>query len=134
MAAKKGNDYAQVQRFYQDTPTDIKRLENNIDAYFQKIIDDPKITPTISGFALHLGFADRHSIYDYISKDYKCSNIIKKAVTKIEVYWESRLAGNNPTGSIFWLKNRGWADKQEVESSGQVNINIVKTLINERND
>ena len=42
--------------------------------------------------------------------------------------FKKALAGDT-TACIFWLKNRRikeWRDKQEVEHSGDININIVK--------
>lgn len=78
--------------------------------------------PTISGLALHLGFLNRASIYDYIERDDEFSNTIKRAIALIEDYAEKQLFVGNSTGAIFWLKNRGWSDKQEIEQT-----NIDKT-------
>lgn len=95
--------------------------------------------PTLSGLALFLGFVDRCSLYDY--RDRKCekkteetdcmhekrleitqefSHTIKKALARIEDYAEKQLHIGNSTGAIFWLKNRGWKDKTEVETSGEI--------------
>ena len=39
-------------------------------------------------------------------------------MAKIEEYAEKQLFNNNSTGAIFWLKNRGWRDKQELQHAG----------------
>ena len=112
-----------------------KALQDSIDEYF----DDHSISineetgeisfstpPTIAGLTLHLGFADRQSLYDY-KKNPIHSYTIKKAITRMEEFAEqSLMAGSKPTGAIFWLKNHGWSDKQEIEHSGEVTQNIVK--------
>jgi hypothetical protein len=63
---------------------------------------------------LHLGFASRQSFYDYEERG-EYSYIIKNARLRVEKGYELRLHGNNPTGSIFALKNMGWSDKQEID-------------------
>ncbi len=76
----------------------------------------PKIT--ITDLVLFLGFADRHSFYDYEKKE-EFSHTIKRARSFIEREYEEQLA-INPTGAIFALKNFGWTDKQELEHSGEI--------------
>jgi hypothetical protein len=78
--------------------------------------------PTVTGLALHLGFASKQSLYDY-EKDDRFSYPIKRALSMIEQYHEERLSENNVTGAIFALKNMGWRDKTEVEQSGGLTIN-----------
>ena len=84
--------------------------------------------PTISGMALFLGFQDRQSIYDYIGRSEEFSYTIKRAIAYIEDYAEKQLFIGNSTGAIFWLKNRGWVDKTENETthkSEDFNIKVV---------
>lgn len=76
--------------------------------------------PTTTGLALFLGFVDRQSLYDYIKRGDEFSCIMKKAASTIEEYVEKRLLSNGGAPHIFWLKNYGWRDKQEVEHSGKV--------------
>jgi len=38
----------------------------------------------------------------------------------VEHSYELGLRGQNPTGSIFGLKNFGWSDKQSIELSEKV--------------
>jgi len=75
-----------------------------------------KITPTMCGLALYLGFVDRRSLYDNEQKP-EFSYIIKKARLRIENEYEKQLHNSNCTGAIFALKNLGWKDKQETEIS-----------------
>jgi len=101
-------------------------LREKIDQYFKekcgvKYDKDGNIEsihpPTMTGLALFLGFADRRSLYDY-KKDPMHSLTIKRAVSRMVVFAEEQLfSGKTPTGAIFWLKNHGWSDKQEIEHS-----------------
>ena len=90
-----------------DTP---EELQEAIEAYFEQ---NPE-RPTVSGMAVALGFADRSSMYDY-AKDERFSYTIKHAISRIEAIHENRLFEPGSTGSIFWLKNRGWTDKSEID-------------------
>jgi hypothetical protein len=58
----------------------------------------------------------------------------------MESWYEARLQGNSPAGSIFWLKNAGWTDKTEIdqktEHSGTVGftgINIIQPSVSNPN-
>ena len=99
-------------------PRILQSLETTIsliDLYFKSNLEKP----TIAGLALHLGFADSKSIRDYVDRDDEFSPPIKKAIGRIEAEHESRLYGTNCTGSIFWLKNKGWTDSHDVTSGGK---------------
>lgn len=72
---------------------------------------------TITGLALYLGFCSRGTLNEYAKKD-EFSDIIKRAMSKVEQSYEFRLVANNPTGAIFALKNMGWQDKTQQEFSG----------------
>ena len=74
--------------------------------------------PTITGLALALGFESRQSIYDYESKP-EFSYSIKKARLTCEHFAEKYgMTGQIPPAiSIFILKNYGWRDKTEVETT-----------------
>jgi hypothetical protein len=102
---------------------DPKVLEDQIEAYFndpdheyQEVGDTiwQKKPITITGLALWLGFESRQSFYDYEKHD-KFSYIIKKARLRVEQEYEAKLSRNNPTGSIFALKNMGWKDTSEIK-------------------
>ena len=109
----------------------LEDLEASIESYFDNPPTRIVVTnsgnsieikcPTITGLALHLGFMDRQSIYDYQEKEeYTCA--IKKARLRIESNYETNLSGGAPTGSIFALKNFGWKDKIEQELSGSLSL------------
>jgi hypothetical protein len=68
---------------------------------------------TITGLALHLGFCDRQSLYDYQKKE-EFTGIVKYCRTMVEMGYELKLSGVNVTGAIFALKNMGWRDKVET--------------------
>lgn len=104
-------------------------MEAAIERYFDScpdkrtvVSDGVKIevpSPTISGLSLFLGFSDRHSMYDY-EKRPQFSHTIKKARTRITKMYEMNMMGQHCVGSIFMLKNLGYADKTEVESKHEV--------------
>jgi len=73
---------------------------------------------TMTGLALHLGFINRQSMYDYEAKpEFTCA--IKKARAMVENSYELALAkGNGNAGHIFALKNFGWSDRTQQEISG----------------
>ena len=102
-------------------------MQKKIDQYFEERISQER-PPTISGLALFLGFADRQSIYDYKEKDqFACT--IKKAVTRIEDFCEEQLiTGRGGSGAIFWAKNHGWSDKQEVQHSSDPEKPVMVSL------
>jgi hypothetical protein len=95
-----------------------EELYEKCSEYFQYCIDN-KEKITITGLALFLGFCSRQSIYDYEKKD-KFSYIIKRAKLTVENSYET----TGGTIDIFALKQLGWADKQEIEHSGEINSNL----------
>jgi len=97
-------------------------IQIEIDEYFSQTLAD-EMPFTITGLAYHLGFESRQSIYDY-EKHGEFSYAIKRARLQVEKYAEDKLFSTTPTGAIFALKNHGWSDKQEIEHSGEMNINI----------
>jgi len=126
MAAPKGNKFAignngGAPAMY-DKPEDMTPL---LESFVEEHLgtDDKsgerflKKMPTITGLALHLGFSDKSSIYDYEKKN-EFAHLIKRARLFVEYGYENQLHGRNPTGAIFVLKNMGWLDESKV-----VNIN-----------
>jgi len=95
---------------------DNEQLIDSIDKYFQ---DNPE-RPTVTGLAHYLGFESRQSLYDYKERP-ETSYTIKLAVLKIESLHEANLFNQSCTGSIFWLKNRDWVDKQTVDQKVEMN-------------
>ncbi len=78
---------------------------------------------SITGLALHLGFASRQSMYDYENKP-EFAYIIKRARTLIESEYEFMLQTGNTTGAIFALKQFQWSDKVEQDNVQDIIINI----------
>ena len=118
MAEETQENQGQGQKHAGGRPRILQSLEvaeNLIELYFK---NEPA-KPTICGLALHLGFCDRQSITDYIKRNDEFSCIIKKACARIEQRHEERLYEEKPTGSIFWLKNRGWKDSHDLTSGGE---------------
>lgn len=74
---------------------------------------------TITGLALHLGFSDRQSLYDYEEKpEFTC--IVKQCRLMVEMAYEQKLSSINVTGAIFALKNMGWTDKTEIKQEVKI--------------
>lgn len=96
-------------------PLKYKTLEELEEAIVTYFTENPQY-PTITGLALHLGFDSRRSFYNYQDRR-QFSRVMKRAALKIESIHEANLYSGAPTGSIFWLKNRDWKDKQEQEHS-----------------
>ncbi len=94
------------------TPND---LQGAIKTYFESTA-----RPTLAGLAVALEI-NRQTLYNYENRD-EFLDIIKKARARIEAIYEERLVWDNATGVIFPLKNMGWKDKSEVETSGTMNF------------
>lgn len=126
----------------------LEELENAIQEYFDKCKteyekdEEGKVMvttknvpivkynpPTITGLALALGFQSRQALINYEGYGEEYHYTIKKAKLFIENYIErGSLVGElHPIVSIFNLKNNyAWRDKQEIEHSGDMSINIGK--------
>jgi len=121
----------------------VKDLQDNIDEYFVMCTDKHK-PYTITGLCLWLD-TTRNTLMSYekcmeinwlkgLSDEAKAIyvNTIKRAKLRCENYAEEQLLDPNtrksPIGSIFALKNYGWADRQEIV---QTNNNINVTLEDE---
>lgn len=106
--------------------SDPNELQLKIDGFFLACTE-AKERPTVTGLTLHLGFADKSTLYDYRDKENTdFSHPIKKALTKIENELEKRLENNSVAGIIFALKNMGWKDKQETEHSGSIDTRPIQ--------
>jgi hypothetical protein len=99
---------------------DPQEIANKGDQFFTDC-DEKKIPYTITGLAIALGFTSRQMLAEYEMHE-GFGDIIKRLRIRVETEVEKRLFGNNPTGSIFWLKNYGWKDKTEVEISGDLTL------------
>lgn len=103
--------------------TDSVAFEKSVHEYFEG-----NNTPTWSGLALHLGFASRQSLWEYGKRD-GFALPVKKALSRIESYYESNLLSRNAPGAIFALKNLNWSDRQEIDHTTQgAKIETVPTI------
>jgi len=98
-----------------------EELQTKVDEYFIIPDDDLEKRFTVCGLAYSLGFSSRQSIYDYLNKGDEFSYIVKRAVFFIESRYEGLLQSNNVAGVIFALKNMGWKDKTEQETTHRFN-------------
>lgn len=88
-------------------------LERHCRKYFEEC-DKAQKPYTITGLAASLGIA-RTTLHTYGGRD-DFKSVVKGALTHIEASVESiMLQGKAQAGSIFWLKNHGWHDKQEID-------------------
>lgn len=85
-------------------------LDNKIEEYF-------KVTPqedwTMTGLAVFLD-TSRETLCNYKERE-EFFDSIKKALDKVEMWYELDLKHKWNTGTIFALKNLNWKDKQEIE-------------------
>lgn len=115
----------QGRRYMDDEPnvggrpphyTDPKEFAEKADAYFL-MCKTRERRPTVNGLALALGFNSRQSLLNYAERD-GFMDIVKRVRTQLEDEWEQGLSGPNAAGTIFWLKNQGWTDKNETALTG----------------
>lgn len=84
--------------------------------------------PTVTGLGLVLDLT-REGLINYEAKD-EFADTVKRAKQRVEAFTNQRLFLNNPTGSIFNLKNNfGWKDKTEVEQSGELIVTKIERTI-----
>ena len=95
-----------------------EKLSQAIEKYFK---ETPEREWTITGLAMTIGL-DRKALIEYGNKE-EFSNTIKNAKDRVQIAYEKDLRRYGRSGDIFALKNFGWRDKQEVESTNE-NINM----------
>ena len=98
----------------------VEELQAKIDAYFS---NEKEEEWTITGLALALD-TSLETLMNYEEKP-EYFDAIKKAKDKVHNAYEKDLRRKGRSGDIFALKNFGWSDKQELEHSGGLQINIV---------
>lgn len=104
----------------------VQELQERIDSYFSECEEKEKVV-SVTGLALYLD-TSRETLLDYQEKP-EFSDAIKKAKLRCENWVEEGALSNkvNATSAIFNLKNNfGWKDKQEMEHSGGVTVNLIK--------
>ena len=91
----------------------VTALIKMMDDYFDDC-DIKKIPYTITGLCQSIG-TTRKTLCEYEKRD-KYVNAIKKAKARVEQYVETlMLSGKAQPGTIFWMKNHGWQDRQQVD-------------------
>ncbi len=118
--AKKANKKkgAKMGRPLKHTPVQAQRL---IDKYF-KDCDDTDTPYTISNLALALD-TSRRGLCNWCERDDALGAVVKRAKWRVEAAVELlMLKAKNPAAMIFWLKNFGWSDRQELEVSGSLDL------------
>lgn len=93
----------------------VEILQAQIDDYFRVT---PKDEITWTGLALHLD-TSRETLREYKERP-EFVDSLKKALLRIENGYEVDLKKRGQAGTIFALKNFGWTDKQEFESTNTI--------------
>lgn len=106
-----------------DTPAEFQAVA---DAYFEKC-DKLERPYTVNGLSLALGMT-RETLLRYAEKP-GFSDTVKAVRARLEDHWESRLAGPNVAGTIFWLKNQGWSDKTEQAVTMDATVTAIERSI-----
>ena len=94
-----------------------EQMQEAVHAYFATKPNPP----SICGLALALGLATRGSLLHYQARK-EFQEVVERAKLWVERWHEERLSKSNCTGSIFWLKNYGWKDTQDINHGGSVRI------------
>jgi len=114
--ASVGNNGGRPPIYDASKQSDIDKVDELCKSYFSTLKEFQP--PTVTGFTLHLGFANKSTLYEY-SKALEFTNSIKSVLTAIEQYHEEMTAGGDKcVGNIFILKNFGWKDTQD--HSGEI--------------
>ena len=74
----------------------VEQLQTAIDSYFEST---EKVT--ITGLALHLGFNSRQALSNYEGYSEEFHDAIKRAKSRVEMYYEEHLVESNAAGAIF---------------------------------
>jgi hypothetical protein len=104
-----------------------QELQAKIDEYFARKRPAGDC-PSISELSLELGFCDRHSFYD-MEKTKKFSHTVKCARSKLTAFFEHN---PNPIGHIFMMKNLGYSDKHEIDTTVHVPDTITVEVVSKR--
>jgi len=100
---------------------DKEKIEETIEL-LDKYIDDNEI-PIVAEFA-YLHNIRKATLYEKEELKYSIKRLTEKKEAQLE---KGALSGViNTTMAIFSLKQIGWSDKQEIEHSGEMSVNIGK--------
>lgn len=103
----------------------VKELDERLEIYKEYLKTNSK-PPTIAGLAYYTGL-DRKTIYNYENKD-EFFHTIKKFRDWILMNYEELSIEKGNGGIVFLMKNYGYNDKQEIEHSGNIGVNIVDDI------
>ena len=94
----------------------VEELEEKIESFYD-YCEERELPLTFERLAVFLG-VDRKTVYNYSEKD-EFFPTFKRVRERIQAdIMEKGLSGSiNPTFGIFCLKNYGYTDKQEIEST-----------------
>jgi hypothetical protein len=105
------------------------------EAYDNLIVEEMSQGKSIAAFAAEIGVA-RSTIQEWEKQYPTFSVALKAGKAKCAAWWEERLRtiatnpqSGNVTAAIFGLKNMAsedWRDKQELEHSGTMTVQVVK--------
>ena len=118
-----------------------EEFEERCDSYFAELKETGEY-PTMTGLAIHMGFASRQSIHDYKQRP-GYAQAVSRAALRVENGYERQLAnGRGDGGVVFALKNFGWTDKQELDhtssngsmSPRDVSMAVIESLKNKHKD
>jgi len=100
-----------------------KRVKELMTA-FDNYIDNTDV-PTIAWFAYQARI-ERCTLYDY----QEFSTLIKRCIDKKEGALEQGMLSGEmpPAAAIFSLKQLGWSDKQDINHSGSIGVQIVDDI------
>lgn len=97
------------------------------DVYFAQCTAD-EVRPTVNGLCLALGFSSRQTLLNYEERE-GFVDTVKRARMRLETAWEQALAAPQVAGAIFWLKNQGWKDTQDVHQTGEMVHRIERAIV-----
>lgn len=97
------------------------------EAYFAQCTAD-EVRPTVNGLCLALGFSSRQTLLNYEERE-GFVDTVKRARMRLETAWEQALAAPQVAGAIFWLKNQGWKDTQDVHQTGEMVHRIERAIV-----
>jgi len=109
-----------------ETPEEIENLATT---YFKKC-DAKKQFYTITGLALALD-TDRVTLCEYAKRP-EFTNTIKKIKNKVIAQVELLTLNKGHSGAIFWMKNFGWTDKQEIHHSTDMDLKALLGNTNQK--
>jgi len=117
MPAPLGNQNA-VGNSGRPTVIDVMDVNDKFDAYIKR-----EAYPVVKEFTGEYGISSTR-FYELKDNNVMLKETLKKAIDKAEVYLSKY--STNTIKDIFTLKQKafGWQDKQEIETSGNISINI----------